>query len=43
MVVIYKYEQEKEQRKEFANINDVFRFQANLLKKKKGLEYAKFE
>lgn len=43
MVVIFKYEQENEQRKEFANINDAFRFQASLLKKKKVLEYAKFE
>ena len=43
MVVIWKYEQEEEQRKEFADINSAFRFQASLLKKKKGLEYAKYE
>ena len=43
MVVIWKYEQEEEQRKEFADINSAFRFQASLLKKKKGLEYARYE
>ena len=43
MVVIWKYEQEEEQRKEFADIKSAFRFQASLLKKKKGLEYAKYE
>ena len=42
MVVIWKYEQKEEQRKEFSDIKSAFRFQASLLKKKKGLEYAKY-
>ena len=41
MVVIWKFEEKEEQRKEFADIKKAFRFQASLLKNnKKGLEYA---
>lgn len=40
MVVIWKFEEKEEQRKEFADIKRAFRFQASLLKNKKGLEYA---
>lgn len=43
MVVIWKYEQKAEQRKEFTDIISALRFQESLLKKKKGLEYAKYE
>jgi hypothetical protein len=40
--VIWKYESKEEQRKDFNDIVSAMRFQGNLLKKKKGLEYARF-
>ena len=43
MKVIWKYEGKEEQVKSFTNVGDAFRFQAKLLKNKKGLEYAKYE
>ena len=40
-VVVYKLFGKKEQRKPFTNFSDAFRWQGNLLKKrKKSLEYA---
>lgn len=42
MVVIWKYEQEEEQRKEFADIKSAFCFQASFLKNKQNLEYVIF-
>lgn len=41
--VIWKYENKEEERKEFVDFSDALRFQAKILKKKKGLEYAKYE
>lgn len=43
MKVIWKYEGKKEQVKVFSNVGEAFRFQAKLLKSKKGLEYAKYD
>lgn len=43
MVVIWKYEQEEEQKKWFPDFLSAFRFQASLLEKEKGLEYARFD
>lgn len=41
--VIWKYQFQEEQRKDFLDFASALRFQAKLLKKKKGLEYAKYE
>ena len=41
--VIWKYQFQEEQRKDFLDLASALRFQANLLKKKKGLEYAKYK
>ena len=41
--IVWKYRNKDEQRKDFADLNSAMRFQASLLKKKKVLEYAKFE
>ena len=41
--VIYQYEGKEEERKNFNDFSSAMRFQAGLLKKKKGLVYAKFE
>lgn len=41
--VIWKYENKEEERKDFNDFSSAMRFQAGLLKKKKGLVYAKFE
>jgi len=41
--VIYQYEGKEEERKNFNDFSSAMRFQAGLLKKKKGLEYAKYE
>lgn len=43
MNVVWKYEGKDEQSKSFTDVNEAFRFQAKLLKKKKGLEYAKYQ
>ena len=43
MVIVWKYEGKDEQRKSFPDAISAMRFQASLLKKKKGLEYAKYE
>ena len=40
--VIWRYQFQEEQRKNFLDFASALRFQANLLKKKKGLEYAKY-
>jgi len=42
-VVVWKYAEKKEQRKSFPDFISAMRFQGGLLKKKKGLEYAKYE
>lgn len=41
--VVWKYDGKTEQRKNFPDFAKAMRFQAGLLKKKKGLEYAKYE
>ena len=41
--VVWKYADKAEQRKQFPDFISAMRFQAGLLKKKKGLEYAKYE
>lgn len=41
--VVWKCEGKSEQRKSFNNFIDAMRFQGELLKKKRGLEYAKYE
>lgn len=40
--VIWKYEGKDEQRKTFADFIIAMRFQGELIKSKKGLEYAKY-
>ena len=42
-IVVWKYAEKAEQRKSFTDFVSAMRFQAGLLKKKKGLEYAKYE
>lgn len=42
-VVVWKYAEKKEQRNNFLDFISAMRFQGGLLKKKKGLEYAKYE
>ena len=42
-IVVWKYEGKEEQRKIFPDFISAMRFQGGLLKKKKGLEYAKYE
>ena len=42
-VVDWKYAEKKEQRNNFPDFISAMRFQGGLLKKKKGLEYAKYE
>ena len=42
-LVVWKYEGKEEKTKSFTNFTDAMRFQANILKKKKGLEYAKYQ
>ena len=41
--VVWKYADKAEQRKSFPDFVSAMRFQGELLKKKKGLEYAKYE
>lgn len=41
--VVWKYAGKEEQRKEFTDFPAAMRFQADLVKKKKGLEYARYE
>ena len=41
--VVWKYAGKAEQRKNFTDFVSAMRFQGGLLKKKKGLEYAKYE
>ena len=41
--VVWKYEGKNEQRKLFTEFAEAMRFQAGILKKKNGLEYAKYE
>lgn len=42
--VIWKYQGEEEQRKEFgSDLKGAMRYQATLIKSKKGLEYAEFK
>lgn len=41
--VVWKYDGNAEQRKSFPDLLSAMRFQGSLLKKKKGLEYAKYE
>ena len=41
--VVWKYDGKAEQRKSFPDFISAMRFQGTLLKKKKGLEYAKYE
>lgn len=41
-IVVWKYDDKAEQRKEFPDFISAMRFQGSLLKKKKGLEYAKY-
>ena len=41
--VVWKYEGKEEQKKGFSKFMDAMKFQAKLLKNKKGLEYAKYE
>lgn len=43
MKVVWKYEGKDEQSKSFTDAKEAFRFQAKLLKNKKGLEYAKYQ
>ena len=42
-IVVWKYAEKAEQRKSFPDFVSAMRFQDGLLKKKKGLEYAKYE
>lgn len=42
-IVVWKYAEKAEQRKSFPDFVSSMRFQGGLLKKKKGLEYAKYE
>lgn len=42
-IVVWKYQNKAEQRKEFADFPSASRFQASILKKKRGLEYARYE
>lgn len=41
--VVWKYTGKEEQRKGFTDFTAAMRFQADIVKKKKGLEYAKYE
>ena len=41
--VVWKYEGKEEQRKAFTDFPAAMRFQAEIVKKKKGLEYAKYD
>lgn len=41
--VVWKYQEKPEQRKSFPDFVSAMRFQAGLLKKKRGLEYAEYE
>jgi hypothetical protein len=41
--VVWKYAEKPEQRKLFENFTDAAKFQGKIVKKKKGLEYAKYE
>ena len=41
--VVWKYAGKEEQRKEFTDLAAAMRFQAGIVKKKKGLEYARYE
>jgi hypothetical protein len=41
--VVWKRDGQPEQRKLFENFTDAARFQGEIVKKKKGLEYAKYE
>lgn len=41
--VVWKYAGKDEQRKEFTDFAAAMRFQASIVKKKYGLEYAKYE
>ena len=41
--VVWKYDGQPEQRKLFENFIDAMKFQGEIMKKKKGLEYAKYE
>ena len=41
--VVWKYDGKAEQRKSFPDLISAMCFQGTLLKKKKGLEYAKYE
>ena len=42
-IVVWKYAEKAEQRKSFPDFVSAMRSQGGLLKKKKGLEYAKYE
>ena len=42
-IVVWNYAEKAEQRKSFPDFVSAMRFQGGLLKKKKGLEYAKYE
>ena len=41
--VVWKYDEKPEQRRLFENFTDAARFQGEIVKKKKGLEYAKYK
>ncbi len=41
--VVWKYDGQPEQRKLFENFIDAAKFQGKIVKKKKGLEYAKYK